>query len=736
MKKRWWLLFVLFLPFLFVQVGEAYAGSTVKDGLAEKVEGDVFFQKGASFKKIPLKGSQTLRPGDLISTGKNASVEIYMQGTGDKFYVGENSEVSFMYKDESLFFHVLKGKVYVVAEKRETAAESLYIVSEKQKYKVLGTQFLVEINPSTGLPTLFVSSGVVEARSTGGQRETNIYPGQSYNPTNPTPLPIDPLSFTNQSDPAIIQALITNYRKAAEENAQLYEGLVGGDVQAPDFPTMSVQELERYKSNLDALTARLVDEAINKGRVDEEEIKKIIEKVNEQGGPQLNLDDAHLYNPDVSAAQRAAQEAAERRRQAQEKREQEALQRLQERQLQQILKEAEQRKQMQQEQLLEEQKKMIEENRKRLEEQRRPAPTPSPKPTPKPEKLEVGAEVGPFAIDLFWEHQDNYAYYEMYLDGNLIDTITETNYQFTELRPGRGYDLMIKVYDKNNKIIALYEGFGEKTTTDYEPIDMTTGIDDYLYIHINNDEKTAENSYEVWINDQQISFEFTENPIILDMELLKQPINTIEVFSFNSSGEKIGYASSEVEIELGENELERISLMGVNPTSTYLYWDWYNPDSSDHLTVELYEENKTGELLEVIAYDPGNAFWFIQNLSPSTKYIVVEKLYGIEINRISFETMPEGWIDYTDETVSWGGPSGENISYKVYINGQEVTYGKDSSYKIWELLNEIDFCSGEELPMEDCNLAEWTIKVVIFEEEEERGEYTSTFINLPLSIPH
>lgn len=632
MKKSMLLFFVLILPIFFVQQQETYAESTAYFGLVKKVEGEVLYQKGAALSKFPLGISQKWDAGDVIRTQKGASTEIFLPATGDTFYIGENTEVYFTEKDDNLFVHVLKGNIYVVAEKREAVTEALYIISGKQKYKVLGTQFFVQVDTNTNLAKLFVSSGIVNAQQGDRQREENIYPGQSYFPNDSVPMPIDPASFINSIDPSIIAEIIRNYGKALEENEQFVEELLDNSNQSPSgFPYMSEDEISNYERNLNALVAKIVDEAINNGKVDEREIQKIIDEVNMQGGPQFDLDDASKYKRDYSDAQKKVQEAAERRRQAEERKRQELLEKRDEqmKKQQNIVNEIEEKRKIQQEKLAEKRRMQEEENRKRLEEERRPAPTPPsrPRPTPDPNKLD------PISISSF-------------LDG------------------------------------------------------------EFVYVNF-DDEEINYASYEIWVNGVQLTDStFDAGQLLLDAHLFTLPENEIEVFGLNELNKKVAYGKAHLNRDVG------LELLRINPQSVYLAWNPVRVEHRDGMSLEIYESGNDNPI-KIIKYK--NPLLSIPNLNPNTQYTLVEKFGEKEINTVQFETKQEGWIDYTENTISWHAPAGndEEVTYNVYVNGLVVvSNSKENSYVAENLLGEGN---------------QWLVMVEIFSGETVIGTYESIF---------
>src|SRR5699024_5830232 len=101
-----------------------------------------------------------------------------------------------------------------------------------------------------------------------------------------------------------------------------------------------------------------------------------------------------------------------------------------------------------------------------------------------------------------------------------------------------------------------------------------------------------------------------------------------------------------------------------------------------------------------------------------TAYTLVEKVSGSTFDTMVFTTKPEGWINYTGTTISWGVPVGfegeaSDIMYRVFVNGKEVIkLSPTNLYPKEELLGKSQH--GE-------------VKVVVLVGNEEIGSYESVF---------
>ncbi|WP_459965512.1 Ig-like domain-containing protein [Paenibacillus sp. JCM 10914] len=163
---------------------------------------------------------------------------------------------------------------------------------------VRGTNFIVSIDPVTGLPTLFVNSGLVQASGNGSsQNPAFVYPAQQLNllPTSQepnVPYVVDPSDLVNQVSPAIIEDLLRAKQKIDQENAEMLERMrneASSSIPNGNSGGLSPDDLDRYQNNFDNMLANILKQARDQNLIGPDQLQALIDEANKQTDQKIDL---------------------------------------------------------------------------------------------------------------------------------------------------------------------------------------------------------------------------------------------------------------------------------------------------------------------------------------------------------------------------------------------------------------------------------------------------------------
>jgi hypothetical protein len=405
---------------LFVQPAEAKSSRIAK---IEQVSGTVFVKKAGGSKELRAYRNMTLNHGDHISTEARSSVVLQIVDRKDEVTIGEKSNlyISSLLDEKGnkkTNFSMWGGSMWVKASSLIDSEDEFEIETPTSIMGVRGTNFFAGVDPVTRDSSFFIASGVGAVNNKKNKRNqsnpTLIYPLQQININDDTPSNtmdemvtiVDIDSLVNLTDQSIIEAIIKNKQSMDQENEEYIKKL--NQQNDTGSQTSSRSEVDRLSRNLDNLVGNIVNTAIYKNKVNEDNINELINQINQQTEKKLDLNNVKPL--ELTEAERRKQEQIKlmeeqrKQKQEQERQKQEELKK----QNEELLKKLQEQKQKQQqtnaeaekkakelaekkylEKLTELQKQKFEEERRKLREANQgaaPAPTPT---TPASEEVYV-----------------------------------------------------------------------------------------------------------------------------------------------------------------------------------------------------------------------------------------------------------------------------------------------------------------------------------------------------------
>jgi flagellar motor protein MotB len=417
---------VLFLTLLasvaLAPIGERAAAASVRIASIVSVSGTVEVKKAGGKKYFKAYKDMPLNAGDHLKTGDKSSVTIRVQdrsdeatlGGGSSLYISELRDASGKKKSN---FTLWTGSMWVKASTLVSTEDEFEVETPTAVMGVRGTNLFVTVDPLTGESMFMIASGVGQVFSKNNgkndDRPSTIYPSQMLNTyfdekkqsEKDEVVFVNLEQFVQGAGPGVIEAIIRNKAAIDKENEELLErlrqGLGPNNSLDPDgLNIKSIEDLERFRQNLEHFVANAVKEAIKQNKVDADAIRKLVEEANRSLDKKIDLDNAK--EPVLTDKEKEQQRLAEQLKQQRDRLKQQQEQALAEQQKKQqelLAKLAEQARQKQEanQKILEEQKRKAEEEYlKKLEEEKLKAfleakkkleeaagtPTPTPATTP------------------------------------------------------------------------------------------------------------------------------------------------------------------------------------------------------------------------------------------------------------------------------------------------------------------------------------------------------------------
>ncbi len=275
-------------------------------GTMENVKGDVLVLDGNG-SGIDGADGMEIAQGWAVKTGKDSSASI--EFSSDMVaYVGENAHITVEETDDSTQILLTQHAGFIYHAGHH---DNYLVQTDSAEVSPVGTHFMVGIDPQTGETAIFVTAGIVSARNneSSGQSDDHegrfdIYPNQSANtfppndeddPTNGPPISvIDLEQLVNDMDASIIEALLRNKNKIETENEALIQSIRNQLAEGnppPGLSDMSENDLNNLRNNLETIIADIVNQAIQRSIMSEEEVRQIIEQINQSSPERRDLDD-------------------------------------------------------------------------------------------------------------------------------------------------------------------------------------------------------------------------------------------------------------------------------------------------------------------------------------------------------------------------------------------------------------------------------------------------------------
>lgn len=343
----------------------------------DQIKGTVWINQAGGSLTYRAYNGMILHQGDHIVTEKSTTAIIKTADRKDEIALTENSKLYISnlssmdaYHTKRTSFMLWSGLASANVSSLVNAKDTFNILTPTAVTDVRGTNFLISIDPVTGLSRLVVNSGMVVAtgnRTSPDQDPAFVYPAQQLNlfPAPDSTMPsmpsiVDPADFVHQASPAVIEALLRNKQRIDQENEEMLGKLQNetpGSILGGNPGGLTEVDLERYRNNVDNLIANILKQALDQKKMDPNELRKLIDEVNKQSDANIDLNN-------VPPLQLSEDEKLQQERQKKYEEEQKRLMEEQNK-LRQL---AEQQKQSLIAKLEAERKRIEQENKKKLEE--------------------------------------------------------------------------------------------------------------------------------------------------------------------------------------------------------------------------------------------------------------------------------------------------------------------------------------------------------------------------------
>ncbi|WP_171656178.1 FecR domain-containing protein [Paenibacillus foliorum] len=402
------------------------------------VNGTVSVKKAGGSKSYTAYKDMSLNEGDVIITGASSSAVLKIADHDDEITISDNAEVSIAELSEQGAGKTSKikswaGSLWVKVKSLVSSEDEFEVETPTAVMGVRGTQLGISINPETGIMTVFLAAGKIDASTTtnngqGGTQETAntiLLPSQQLNLDSRDEVKdlnlkvdiIDIDAFIRAASPEVIKALILNKALIDKENqefiaAKKQEIAENGESNTGDS-SLTIKDqstLDKVSQNLDNLIGNIAKAALAQNKISTAEMNALISEANKKiDDDQKKLDLNKVVPLDKTAGVDAEMERLKKaeleKLNAKKQAELEAKQRLEKEKLEKF-KAALEAMEKEKKRIEEENKKAIEaakqkaeteylsklseEEKKRYEAEKNgstgnePAPTPTPSPTPSP----------------------------------------------------------------------------------------------------------------------------------------------------------------------------------------------------------------------------------------------------------------------------------------------------------------------------------------------------------------
>lgn len=336
-------IFLIVFSVVFSMFGGTALGASTRFALVTDVVGTVKVTKAGGSKEIRVFNGMGLNEGDKVKVEKDSSLTLRIADREDEVVLGANwSGALSKLKDNAdggtdTAVKTWAGSMYNNVQKIAGTSNTYKVETPTAVMGVRGTHFLMTIDPLTGLPTLFVSAGKVQASADGGEGGSAVVlPGQQttlYSETDPSAGVdyVDPESIVVMLDPSVIGALLKNKQQIDEENEEILAGLSEG---ADENSTLSLKDqeaLERYRSNVQNTLSHVLKQAAESGKLSGEQLQEVIDTVNQAIQDPNQRFDLNRELPPIDRTAGVDPAAEEQRRQQREQAEQRRQQQQQQR---------------------------------------------------------------------------------------------------------------------------------------------------------------------------------------------------------------------------------------------------------------------------------------------------------------------------------------------------------------------------------------------------------------------
>ncbi|MCR8631122.1 FecR family protein [Paenibacillus radicis (ex Xue et al. 2023)] len=312
-KKSFLSLFVAFcmvFSLLSTALAKPAEAKSTRAAIIVAANGTVSVKKAGGSKSYTAYKDMSLNEGDVIITGASSSAVLKIADHEDEITISENAEISIAELSEQGAGKTSKikswaGSLWVKVKSLVSSEDEFEVETPTAVMGVRGTQLGVSINPETGIMTVFLAAGKIDASTTtnngqdGTQQTTNtiLLPSQQLNLDSRDEVKdldfkvdiIDINTFVQTASPEVIKALILNKSLIDQENQQFIaakkkeiEENGNSNTGESSLTIKDTAELDKVAKNLDNLIGNIALAALAQNKITPDAMKAIISDANNQ----------------------------------------------------------------------------------------------------------------------------------------------------------------------------------------------------------------------------------------------------------------------------------------------------------------------------------------------------------------------------------------------------------------------------------------------------------------------
>jgi len=302
-----------------------------------QIKGTVWISQAGGSLRYRAYDGMSLHHGDRIITEFQSSAILNTVDRKDELTISENSELyisnlsnTAQVKHTSLV--LWSGMIGASVSPLVDSLDTFKIMTATAQTDVRGTNFIVGIDPVTGVSKLYVSSGLVQGSGSGAnQNPVSVYPAQQLSliPGADAGVPnlpdiVDLADFISQASPTVIEALLKQMQRVEQENAEMLERIknaaAGSDPGGNPY-NLSPYELDQFERNLENLLANIAKQALDLGKLNKDQLQEIIDEANKKLNNKIDINNVPPLQ--LTEQQRQQQELQKRLEEERRKKQQE-----------------------------------------------------------------------------------------------------------------------------------------------------------------------------------------------------------------------------------------------------------------------------------------------------------------------------------------------------------------------------------------------------------------------------
>lgn len=283
---------MLAMTVLLSMFGPAAWGASTRFAVITESSGTVTMTKSGGTKEVKVFIGMGLNEGDSLKVGSGSSVTLKVADREDEIVLGQNwsgtvSQLKSSNGGTQTAVKTWGGSMFSKVNKLSNSGSSYRVETPTAVMGVRGTHYTVAIDPVTGLMTMFVHSGQVQADS--GNVGPLILPTQQISASPYLPIEetdnfvvvMDTEQLLQVADNDVIRKILMSKSEIDQENQELLDNL-NLENGASASEGLSEEQFERFRSNVENGLFHILDRTADMEIFSAEELQRIIDEVNEE----------------------------------------------------------------------------------------------------------------------------------------------------------------------------------------------------------------------------------------------------------------------------------------------------------------------------------------------------------------------------------------------------------------------------------------------------------------------